>query len=117
MKKDIRTNSEPLAIIGTRVADERQLDESHHMQERECRILADKLGVKVHKVWNMPVSGNIEGRENFTDILKEIDELGGRVKYYLFYSIERFTRAGPPTYEKMKEELRKRGVQIRDVRA
>src|SRR3989344_2702794 len=106
-----------LAVIETRVSDARQMDGTHKFQEWECRGLAKTLGVEVpdDAVWNTTMSGSIAIRENFADILKYIDGKKGGVKYYLCYSIERFTRGGPAVYEMMKEELRKRGVQIRDV--
>ncbi|MSR87916.1 MAG: recombinase family protein [Candidatus Zambryskibacteria bacterium] len=113
MKKD--TPEKPLAVIETRVSDKRQLDGSHDQQEKECRKLVAELGADVDKVWRTTASGSIEDRDNFADILKHIDVQKGRVKYYVCYSIERFTRAGPSTYEIMKKELQKRGVQMRDV--
>ncbi len=112
MKKD---TPEPLAVIETRVSDKRQLDGSHDQQERECRDLAVGLGARVDRVWRTTASGSIADRDNFTDILRHIDGRKGSVKYYVCYSIERFTRAGPSTYEVMKRELQKRGVQMRDV--
>ncbi len=116
MKSDTLTTIEkPLAVIETRVSDPRQLDGSHELQERECLRLAAELGVEVDKIWKTTVSGSIEDRENFDDILKHVESKKGRVKYYICYSIERFTRSGPSTYEIMKKELRKRGVQMRDV--
>ncbi len=116
MKTDsLTTSNKPLAVIETRVSDPRQLDGSHDFQEAESRKLVGSLGAEVHRVWRTTVSGSIEDRENFADILKDIEAQKGRVVYYVCYSIERFTRSGPSTYETMKKELHKRGVQMRDV--
>lgn len=111
------TKGQPLAVIETRVSDPRQLDGSHAFQESECCILAAALNAEVPDdgIWNTTMSGSVEDRENFGDILKYIDSKKGRVKWYVAYSIERITRGGPAVYELMKKELRKRGVQMRDV--
>ena len=74
MKKDSLTTTEKrLAVIETRVSDPRQMDGSHAFQEMECKKLAESMGLEVHKIWKTTVSGSIEDRENFTDILKDIE--------------------------------------------
>lgn len=109
--------TKPLAVVETRVSDPRQGDGTHKLQTDECLLLAGKLGVQVERdaVWNVTISGSKETRDSFEEILEYIESKKGRVKYYICYSIERFTRAGPSVYETMKNELRRRGVDIRDV--
>lgn len=118
MKNENSKIETPLAVIETRVSDPRQEDGSHETQEAECRRLAAKLGaiVPADGVWNTTMSGSVVDRDPFIDILAYIDSHKGRVKYYICYTIERFTRAGPAVYEMMKNELRKRGVEMKDVR-
>jgi len=111
-----KSDEKPLCVIETRVSDPRQLDGTHEAQEAACRRLAAELGCEVDRVWNTTVSGSLSERESFIEIQGHIKSRKGRVKYYIVYTIERLTRAGPAVYEMMKKDLRNLGVEIRDTR-
>lgn len=84
------------------------------VQEKACLEIAARCGWKLaHTPWLEAFSGR-KGRPIFDEIIAFLDANPGRVGFYIFRSIDRFTRAGSFTYERMKRELAMRGVQMID---
>ena len=54
-------------------------------------------------------------RDDFDEALTFIADHPGKAKYYIIRSIDRFTRAGTLSYETMKRELAKYGVELIDT--
>ncbi|TSC70661.1 MAG: NUDIX hydrolase [Parcubacteria group bacterium Gr01-1014_46] len=67
------------------------------------------------KVWGRAISGRKTNRDDFEEVLTFIKENPGLVNYYVFKSIDRFTRAGTGEYDRMKKELLKYGVVMIDT--
>jgi DNA invertase Pin-like site-specific DNA recombinase len=79
-----------------------------------CKIAAERGWQLAHEPWTENFSGR-KARPIFKTILEYIDAHPGEVQYYLFRSIDRFTRAGSLSYEEMKRELARRGVETVDT--
>jgi site-specific DNA recombinase len=95
-----------------------QEGESLEMQEKSMRAFIALKGWKIvpnDKVWSTAISGRKTDRADFEDILDFIKAHPGLVDYYIFRSIDRFTRAGSEEYSRMKRELSKYGVEIIDT--
>src|ERR1700740_2905382 len=110
-------NSNPACIIHCRVSTPKQAyqGESLDVQESVCRTIANDRGWPIaHEPWLESYSGRKQ-RPVVKEILAFLDENPGGVQYYLFRSIDRFTRAGSLAYEEMKRELRRRGVEMVDT--
>lgn len=110
-------NKAPKCVIHCRVSSAKQAyeGESLDVQAAICRSLAERNGwALAHKPWLEAFSGRKSTRPTFIEILEFLDRRPGRVKYYVFRSIDRFTRGGSLTYETMKRELRSRGVEMVD---
>jgi site-specific DNA recombinase len=104
-------------IVHCRVSTGKQAyqGESLDVQASICIGIAERHGwALAHEPWKEGFSGRKEKRPVFEEILAFIDAHPGRVRYYLFRSIDRFTRAGSLTYQQMKRELTKRGVELVD---
>ncbi len=108
---------QPLCVIHTRVSSPKQAQEgeSHDAQEVSCRKVADVHDAYVDGVWHETYSGRKDDREIFDEVLKHVEKRKGAVKYYICYAIHRFTRGGSYSYEQMKRELAKRGVEMLDA--
>lgn len=104
-------------IIHCRVSTGRQAaqGESLEQQEQICRGIAERNGwVLAHEPWLEAHTGSAEVRPDFEDILKFLDKNRDLVGYYLFRTIDRFTRGGVDLYIPMKNALRDRGVEMID---
>src|SRR6185436_8300793 len=66
------------------------------------------------KVFHEPFSGRRNQRPVFDDLLAFVRSQRGKVKYLIFRGIDRFTRKGSFSYEKMKAELAMEGVELID---
>ncbi|MEJ7925770.1 recombinase family protein [Sphingobium sp. AN641] len=89
--------------------------ESLAVQESLCLEIAARNGwTLAHAPWLEAYSGRKSIRPAFADILQFLDDHPGQVGYYLFRSIDRFTRRGTYTYEGMKRALADRGVRMID---
>jgi site-specific DNA recombinase len=110
--------SRPLAcVIHCRVSTPKQAyeGESLDVQANTCERIASERGWHLaHQPWKESFSGRKSQRPVFDEVLEFIDQNPGAVRYYLFRSIDRFTRAGIVVYEEMKHELTKRGVEMVD---
>ena len=92
-----------------------QEGESLEVQKGICEGIALSRGWKLaHEPWLESFSGRKNQRPIFQEILEFIDKNPGKVQYYVFRSIDRFTRGGIYAYEQMKRELMKRGVEMID---
>ncbi len=93
--------------------------ESLESQDIALRRFIDNKGwnlVPNGKIFGGTMSGRKENRESFEEAIlyiKKHPEL--KVKYYVFKSIDRFTRAGSGEYERMKRELSALGVEAVDL--
>ncbi len=95
-----------------------QEGESLEMQEKSMRAFIALKGWKIvpnDKVWSTAISGRKTDRADFENILDFIKAHPGLVDYYIFRSIDRFTRAGSEEYSRMKRELSKYGVEMIDT--
>ena len=107
-------------IIDNRVSTDKQLygtglDE----QELSCEYFAKKNNFNVLAMFSKSYSGRKEEREDFKNILSEIDayiEGGTAVHFYVIKSIDRFTRLGTTIYDLMLSELRKRQIRLIDAK-
>lgn len=95
-----------------------QEGESLEVQEKIMRSFVADKGWKIvpnNIVWSTAISGRKTDREDFEDIIAYVKAHPKEVDYYVFRSIDRFTRAGTPEYYRMKEELSRLGVEIIDT--
>jgi site-specific DNA recombinase len=107
-------------IVHCRVSSAKQAQEGESLdvQENICRGIVDSKGWRIvpeGRVWRESFSGRKELRPVFEEILAYIDSHPGEVKYYVFRAIDRFTRGGSFSYETMKRDLARRGVQMVDT--
>src|SRR5215831_20062394 len=105
------------AIIHCRVSSAKQAieGESLEVQAEICRrIVAEREWTLAHQPWLESFSGRKDRRPTFEEILDFLDEHPGITKFYIFRSIDRFTRGGSFSYEQMKRELAQRGVEMID---
>ncbi len=87
-------------------------------QEAICLNLAQNRNLKILKVFSKIYSGRLEERADFEEILEYIKEQQRKeivIDYYVFKSIDRFTRDGAVTFEEMKDRLELLGVQPIDA--
>lgn len=107
-------------IIYCRVSTVTQAQEGESLdtQEKICRGIAEQKQLKIipnNKVFREPFSGRKEYRPVFDgEIIKFIKDNPGKVDYLIVRSIDRFTRGGTFSYEKIKSELSKHGVELID---
>lgn len=104
-------------VIHCRVSTSKQAyeGESLDLQCDICQRIATARGWPLlHAPWKENYSGRKDARPVFDDILAFIDAHPGQVRYYLFRSIDRFTRSGAIEYEHMKREIERRGVELVD---
>jgi hypothetical protein len=105
------------AVIHCRVSSAKQAveGESLEVQSDICKRIAVERGwALAHEPWLESFSGRKESRPTFEEILDFLDAHLGAVKFYIFRSIDRFTRGGSFSYGRMKLELARRGVEMID---
>ncbi len=108
---------EPQCIIHCRVSSSKQSGEGESLtvQEAIClKISVDRNWKLAHAPWLESFSGRKNIRPVFEEVLDFLDKHPGEVSYYVFRAIDRFTRGGTYTYDKMKRELSSRGVEMID---
>ena len=104
-------------IIHCRVSSTKQASEGESLavQESICLGIVQRNGwVLAHKPWLEAFSGRKTLRPTFEEILDFLDAHPGKIKYYIFRAIDRFTRGGVTSYDRMRRELEKRGVAMID---
>lgn len=92
--------------------------ESLEVQESIIRRFVEAKGWKIvpdGRVWGTAISGRKIHRDDFEEVISYIKTHPGLVRYCVFRSIDRFTRAGVGEYERMKKELAKYGVEMVDT--
>ncbi len=94
-----------------------QTGESLDIQEKVCFDIATSRGWNIEpdgKIFRESFSGRKSSRPIFEEIIEYIKQNPGKIRYYLFRAIDRFTRGGSYTYETMKRELSRYGVEMID---
>jgi DNA invertase Pin-like site-specific DNA recombinase len=107
-----------VASVRVSTSKQSQEGESLNVQEGILRKVAAEMGLHIvpdGKVWHESFSGRKAIRPIYEEIKTFIKTHPGRVKYYLFRSIDRFTRGGTYSYETMKRELIELGVEMIDT--
>ncbi len=109
-------DTKPGCIGDCRVSgpDQSQHGESLDVQDKVCRNIARDRDWEMLFVSRESHSGQKGLRPKFEENLEYIKSNPGKVKYYIFRSIDRFTRTGVYGYEGMKRELAKYGVEMID---
>jgi hypothetical protein len=105
------------AIIHCRVSSPKQAieGESLEVQSDICkRIVVERGWTLAHEPWLESFSGRKDRRPTFEEILDFLDAHPRAATFYIFRSIDRFTRGGSFSYELMKRELARRGVEMID---
>lgn len=109
----------PNCVVQCRISSTKQAEgESLETQEATIRRFVDNKGWNIEpggKVWATAISGWKAIRADFEEIIAFIKAHPGLIQYYVFRSIDRFTRAGSGEYERMKKELAKHGVEMVDT--
>ena len=110
------SNTQELAIIYCRVSTTKQAqqNESIEIQEKLCRSIAEKKGIKVVKVWRDSSSGRKEDRPVLEEIFEYIKKFGQPIRYLIFRDIDRLTRGGSNKYNVIKTHFTKLGVELVD---
>lgn len=104
-------------VIHCRVSTGKQAreGESLELQARICREIAERNGwTLAHEPWLEAHTGSASSRPAFDDVLAFLDRNPNQVRYYLFRSIDRFTRGGVDLYNPMKRALMQRGAELID---
>ncbi len=103
-------------IIHCRVSDPSQALRGDGLddQEKIGRAFAARNGWNVLKVFREPFSGKKGARAKIDEILLYIKKSSVPVNYYVFKSIDRFTRAGVPEYLHLKNQIETLGVEAVD---
>lgn len=110
--------TEKINVIGhCRVSSSKQAQEGESLsvQEEIVRIHAERNNWNMVKLWHENYSGRKDSRPVFNEILAYLDAHPGRIEYYVFRTIDRFTRGGTGMYDQMRKELLKRGVSMIDT--
>ena len=107
-------------VANCRVSSTKQSQEGESLEVQESilrKFIADK-GWNIEpkgKIWKTAISGRKTDRKDYEEIITYIKANPGKVQYYVFRSIDRFTRAGTGEYERMKKELIGHGVEMIDT--
>jgi site-specific DNA recombinase len=112
---------QPGCVIHGRVSTSKQSQYGESMEDQELigrRIAESKNAIVLpnNQIWLESFSGRKNKRPVFEDILSYIKDNPGKVQYYIFSVIDRFTRAGAFEYARMKQELAELGVEMIDSR-
>lgn len=103
-------------IAGARVSTDKQWIEGDSLEVQMERIkrAADRDGVEIVEFFIEHYSGRKTDRVVIDDMLAFLDENPG-IKWLYINEINRFSRGGGDIYLNLKNELTKRGVEIKDV--
>lgn len=108
-------SKEIYCVIDCRVSDPLQLKGgSLDNQEVIGKLVAERLGVKVAKVFKKPHSATTTERDDIQEVIDFIKKSPLPIKYYIVKSLDRLTRGGYIEYVKLKNELEKIGVEVVD---
>ena len=104
-------------IIYCRVSTPKQSQEgeSLEVQEEICRKIADGKRLKLlAKPWKDSFSGRKDSRPAFDDMMDFIKKCPQKIDYLIIKDVDRLTRGGSSSYQSIKDELAKYGVEIID---
>ncbi len=105
---------------GSRISAHKQQEgASLEDQDIQIRFFVKEKGWELLHVFSEVYSGRSEIREDFNEVkayIKSKKEEGVQVRYHIIKSIDRITRGGSIVYQKMKDELKKLGTELIDVR-
>ena len=107
------------AIGDCRISSQKQ-QEGASLEDQEIQItaFAKKREWELLRVFSKVFSGKAKIRDDFDEIVAYIKEMranGIYISYYIIKSIDRLTRGGAVVYQRMKDELKKLGVELIDV--
>lgn len=107
------------AIGDCRISSQKQQEgASLEDQEIQIRAFAKKREWEILRVFSKVFSGKAKIRDDFDEIVAYIKEMklqGIQISFYIIKSIDRLTRGGAVVYQRMKDELKKLGVELIDV--
>ena len=104
-------------VIDLRVSTTKQAQQGDSLENQleKCLRIANERGWQVKRIWSNALSGRkTERTDLFDEIIEYIKAHKGEVQYYLFRSIDRFTRGGSVPYGVMKQKLTELGVEMID---
>lgn len=113
-------NGQKTCIVYCRVstAKSAQEGESLDTQEGICRRFVESKGYKIvpdGRVFRETFSGRKDVRPALEEVFEYIRAHPGTVDYFVFRVIDRFTRGGSYSYEHIKKELARFGVEMIDT--
>ncbi|HLX70111.1 MAG TPA: recombinase family protein [Verrucomicrobiae bacterium] len=114
------SNGQKTCIVYCRVstAKSAQEGESLDTQEGICRRFVEGKGYKIlpeGRVFRETFSGRKDVRPALEEVFEYIRAHPGTVDYFVFRVIDRFTRGGSYSYEHIKKELARHGVEMIDT--
>lgn len=116
MESMARNDEQKNCIIHARVSSPKQAQDGDSLDD-QIRIgenLAERKAWNVLARFKEPFSARKTNRPVFLEIIDYIKKSKVPVHYYIFKSIDRFTRLGVPEYLYLKEEIEKLGVEVVD---
>ncbi len=107
------------ACIYCRVSTTKQAQEGESLeaQEKLCRGIAERKNARVvpeNIIWAEPFSGSKESRPIFDQMMNFIKNSQIPIHYLIFRDIDRLTRGGASSYQNIKSQLAKYGVELVD---
>ncbi len=116
----MNNNQNKNCIIYCRISSAKGAQEGEGLdtQEKICRTCAESRGYTVvphGKVFRETFSGRKDTRPVLEEIFDYIEKNPGKVQYFVFRMIDRFTRGGGFSYEGIKKKLASYGVEMIDT--
>lgn len=108
---------EKTAIAYCRVSTTKQAqeNESFEVQEEICLRIAEAKGLKMlAKPWKDSFSGRKDERPGLEDMMNFVRNCRQKIDYLIVRDIDRLTRGGSSSYQKIKDDLAKYGTEIID---
>lgn len=103
-------------VIYCRVSTTKQAQEGESLetQEKICRGIAVSRHLEVLDIFSEPFSGRKDSRPAFDEMMKFLKKHSNDVSYVIVRMIDRFTRGGSLSYEAIKADMAKYGVELID---
>ena len=110
-------NQPKTCVIYCRVSTDKQAQEGDSLpkQKRLCKRYADEMGWEVLEVYGEPYTGRLDNRPKFDEMMGYLFNNRGKVGYVVVLSIDRLTRGGSTSYNKIVDEIGLLGVKVRDT--
>lgn len=112
------TNKNCIIYCRVSTAKSAQEGESLDTQDTNCRKFVEGKGFNIvpnGKVFRETFSGRKDTRPVLEEIFEYIEKNPGKVRYFVFRVIDRFTRGGSYSYEGIKNRLAAYGVEMIDT--